>query len=387
MALAFSFAFLQHGRLGNFLADLVESINKESPPTPLENPPPVIKAVYATGWSAGSKGYQNYLRELFATTQINAVVIDIKDVSGYLSYKSGTKKVREYRAHEKKIANIDKLINDLHSQGIYVIAKIAVFKDLALAKSRPGLAIYDKTLTQDVTKPVLWRDNNGMFWVDPSSSGVADYNIEIAKEVASHGFDEINFDYIRFPSDGKLKNMGFPFWDQKTKRNIIIKDFFKKAHEALPNTKLSVDIFGLTTVSSDDMGIGQIFEDALDYFDYVSPMLYPSHYSRGFLGYENPAQHPYEVVTYSLDMAIAKRAKYLASNEALASLNESPNKRSAKIRPWLQDFTLRGTYYDAKMVKEEIRALSDSMGEDFNGFLLWNQLNFYTKDAIIPLVK
>jgi len=360
----------------DFLANALYALNLGELPKKLENPPAIIKSVYATGWSAGSKNYRNYLNELFKTTQINAVVIDIKDASGVVSYRTGAEMAKKYKAYWPEISNINSLVREFHNQGIYVIGRIVVFEDVALAKSRPDLAVYDKSKTKDKSQPVLWGNRNGLSWVDPASQEVWDYNISIAKDAASHGFDEINFDYVRFPTDGQLSNMGFPIWDQKTPKYIVIKNFFKKLRESFPDTKISVDLFGLTAVNTDDLGVGQIIEDSFDYFDYVCPMLYPSHYANGFMSFENPAEYPYEVVKYSMEKAILKR-KFYSDN----LLNKTENKL-AKIRPWLQDFDM-GAVYDTNMVKQEIKAVAESMGEDFSGFMLWSPSNIYTKGAII----
>lgn len=390
IALSLIFAFFFVNSRIDFLSSLAQyGFGDEQ--KKLENPPSVIKAVYMTGWSAGSNNYINYLNDIFKTTQVNAVVIDIKDVSGKVLYKTGNQEVREYGNYVKAIPDVKKLIRDLHDRGIYVIARQVVFKDYGLAKARPDLAVYDKSKipiessildkvgTQDKSNPVLWQDKNGMLWVDPASKEVQDYNILIAKEAFAYGFDEINFDYIRFPSDGKLKDIGFPFFDQNTPKNLAIKDFFKKLRESFPSDKISIDLFGLTTVNSDDLGIGQVIEDSFDYFDYVSPMLYPSHYAAGFIGYGNPAEHPYEVVRYSMDKAILRQTLYIGIQTA--GIKES-EKKLAKIRPWLQDFTL-GTIYTAGMVSSQIRAVEDSMGQNFGGFMLWNPLNIYNKEPII----
>jgi hypothetical protein len=276
-------------------------------PQKLENPPNIIKAVYITGWSAGSKKYLAYLDALFKATQTNAVVVDIKDYSGMVSYATGAQKAKEYKAYYAQIADINALINHLHAQNIYVIGRVVVFEDPVLARNRPDLAIYDKLKTKEVTKPIVWENNDSLAWVDPASQEVWDYNIAIAQDAASHGFDEINFDYVRFPTDGNEDAMGFPVWNQKTPKNFIIKDFFAKVRSSLPDTKISVDIFGQVTTNTDDLGIGQVFENSLRYFDYVCPMVYPSHYITGFLGYKNPADHPYEIIKYALDTALARQ--------------------------------------------------------------------------------
>jgi hypothetical protein len=358
----------------------------------LANPPSIIKAIYVTGWSAGAKSYRKYLDNLFKNTEINAVVIDVKDSSGYISYVSNLEDAKKYKLTNYAISDIDNLIKSLHEKNIYVIARIAVFEDPVFAKYKPTLAVYDKQETKNISNPVLWQDNNKLSWVDPASKDVWDYNISIAKDASARGFDEINFDYIRFPSDGQTKNMGFPVWDKKTSKQEVIRSFFKYLREQLPDEKLSVDLFGQTTTNTDDMGIGQVFEDALEYFDFVSPMIYPSHYVNGFSGFTNPAKYPYEVVKYSTKTAFERKASYLelqklkydeATGTPASALEVSSQKeiKVAKFRPWLQDFNM-GAKYTADMVKLEITAVQDFSGEEFVGFMLWNPYNIYTQEAV-----
>jgi hypothetical protein len=379
-----------------------------TPPAPqkLSRPPEIIKAVYVTGWSAGSKKYLKYLSELFKTTEINAVVIDIKDYSGLVSYKSDAPDVKKYELYNSAIYDINALVKFFHDQNIYVIGRIAVFEDPAYSKVRPELAVYNKAETPltgsgqaDLSKSVLWQDNHGLSWMDPSSKDVWDYNISIAKDVFSHGFDEVNFDYARFPSDGKMSNMGFPVWDKKNLMSETIKDFFHYVRTGLADEKISIDLFGLTTVNSDDMGIGQVIETAFENFDYISPMVYPSHYASGFIGFANPAEHPYEVIEYSMDSALAKENNFLKQKQELAAKNTeatgSPASATlqtltqapitvplAKFRPWLQDFYM-GADYTADMIKQEIKATQDSLGPDFRGFMIWNPSNIYTEEAVL----
>jgi len=320
------------------------------PPEKLANPPLVIKAIYVTAWSASSKSYLNYLSRLFENTEINAVVVDIKGSDG----RTG-------------IYNTDNVVNFLHSQNIYVIGRIAVFEDPVFAKMKPELAVFDISKAAQEGEPRLWRDNNGLEWLDPSSKDVWDYNVSLAKDsLHNHGFDEINFDYVRFPTDGKTANMGFPIYDGKISKQEVIKSFFSYLRANLYNSKISVDLFGLTTVNTDDMGIGQVITDAFANFDYVCPMVYPSHYANGFIGFAKPAEHPYEVIKYSLDSAMLKKDPLYFS----------------KLRPWLQDFNM-GAYYTADMVKQEIKATQDSLKENYYGFMLWNPSNIYTQNAVL----
>lgn len=372
---------LQNNLAAISLADPISS-NEENqnlpPPLPekLANPPQVIKAVYVTGWSAGSARYLNYLADLFETTGINAVVVDIKDYSGKVSYNSMVPEVKEYGLSNYAISDIDGLVRFLHGQNIYVIGRISVFEDPAYSKIRSELAIFDKG------KGGLWRDNNKLSWLDPASEEVWEYTVLLAKDALDkHGFDEINFDYVRFPSDGDVENMGFPIWDGKTTKADVIKNFFDYLRSSLPDEKISVDLFGQTTVNADDMGIGQIIENAFENFDYISPMVYPSHYAGGFGGYENPAEHPYEIVKYSMDSAFTRMVAY---KYLFSSAGEVPQEPLAtgKFRPWLQDFNM-GADYTANMVEQEIQAVQDSLGKEYTGFMLWNPSNVYTSGVVL----
>jgi hypothetical protein len=327
-------------------------------------PPEEIKAVYCTSWCAGSAIRVNYLINLIRETELNAVVIDIKDYSGYVAYDIRNDEVARYGAKQIRIPRINSLIKKFHDEGIYVIARQTVFQDPILAAARPDWAIKN-------SKGELWKDNLKLAWVDPASSGVWDYNIAIAKDALARGFDEVNFDYVRFPSDGNLRDMVFPVYDGKTTRQEVLADFFKKLRQETEGKKISADLFGLTTINYDDLGVGQVIESAFLNFDYVSPMVYPSHYAAGFLGHQNPAEFPAEVVQYSVTSAISRR-NILVQQEREEEI--------AALRPWLQDFDL-GAKYDEAMVRSEIDAVEQNGGR---GWLLWNPSNWYTKEALKP---
>ncbi len=352
-------------------------------PQKLSNPPQIINAVYVTGWSAGSKKYANYLNNLFKNTQINAVVIDIKDYSGLVSYKSDAPEVKKYKLYSNAIKDIDALVDSFHKQNIYVIGRISVFEDPAYSKARPELAIYDKTKTLDLTKPVLWRGSNKSSWLDPASQEAWDYNISLAKDILRHGFDEVNFDYIRFPSDGNIKNVGYPVWDGKKLKAEVIKEFFDYARRELEGAKISADLFGQTAVNKDDMGIGQFIEDSFGSFDFVAPMVYPSHYAKNFIGYKNPAEHPYEIIRYSMDKALEREVEYINKNIDVQPEDFDVNKEKvARFRPWIQDFDM-GAVYTADMVQAEIQAVKDALGNEYRGVMLWSPANIYTQEAIL----
>jgi len=339
-------------------------------------PPEIVKAIYLTSWSASEEKSINYLVDIASTTEINSVVIDIKDFSGYLSYDSSLNKAEEYKSEQIRIKDIRALIKGLHKENIYTIARIVVFQDPILAKARPDLAIHSKaklatSALKDFTTRTLWLDKSGLSWIDPSSKEAWDYNISVAKEAIELGFDEVNFDYIRFPTDGNLADMVYPIWDGETAKPLIIKEFLGYIRGKLPKANLSIDLFGLATVNEEDFGVGQIIEDSFQYFDYICPMLYPSHYADGFRGYGNPAEHPYEIVKYCTEQALLRLEEFKKNEEGL----------NPQLRPWLQDFDL-GADYDAEMVKAEIQAVQDATGDNFKGYILWNPNNYYTKDAL-----
>lgn len=365
------------------------------PQTPLAHPPPVIKAAYFTSWSAGHGPKVGYLLDLLKSTELNAVVIDIKDYSGYVGYDIKVPEVEKYGAKQIRIPRINALIKRLHDEGIYVIARITIFQDPVLAHARPDLAV------QSRARATVWKDRKGLSWMDPASREVWDYNLKIARDAAARGFDELNFDYIRFPSDGDMKDMQYPLWDGKSPKRQTLRNFFQYLRAGLPGIKISADLFGLATVQKDDLGIGQIIEDAYEYFDYVCPMVYPSHYAAGFRQFENPALHPYEVIKYSMEAAqrrlLYPRQNYPSASPVAPTQSAAADEKftatpvalpaaaeknfTAQLRPWLQDFNL-GARYDAVMVQKEIQAVYDS--EITHGWMLWNPSNNYTRRALLP---
>ncbi|KKU93175.1 MAG: hypothetical protein A2109_01670 [Candidatus Wildermuthbacteria bacterium GWA1_49_26] len=354
--------------IGPVVQDLPEEPSQPLLQDGLANPPEIIKAVYLTSWSAGTSARIDYVANLAKTTELNAVVIDIKDFSGEIAYFTNVPEAFTYGAHRIKIGDIEALLKRLHEEGLYVIARVTVFQDPVLARARPDLAV------QSIAKEGVWADYKGLAWVDPASRQVWNYIVSITRDAASRGFDEINFDYVRFPSDGNLQDMRFPVWDGRMPQQQIIREFFAYLREHLSDVTISADLFGLSTSSRDDLGIGQIIEDAFEYFDYVYPMVYPSHYADGYRGYWNPAEYPYEVVHFSLASAQVRLAALRAAR---------PERQFAKLRPWLQDFHL-GATYDPLMVQAQVQATKDALGDEFTGFLLWAPTNWYTQEALNP---
>lgn len=323
------------------------------------------KAVYLTAYTAASNKNLQKIIDLIKKTELNAVVIDIKDYSGKVFYSVSSPKIKNL-ATEEPILDLNKIISQLHQENIYAIARIVVFQDPALANKRRDLAIVTKN-------GVPWKDNKGLSWMDPASFDVWNYNINLAKEVAKFGFDEINFDYIRFPSDGNLNALVFPVWDKKKSRAEVIKNFAEYVKQEFDGEDFwfSADIFGMTLEAKDDMGIGQVLENIFLNFDIVVPMVYPSHYHSGYDGFKNPAVYPYEVILNSL----TKAKERILKNPEIPQ--EEKDNLSKKIRPWLQHFDL-GAVYSPEMIKKEKKAVYDA---GFESWYMWDPKNAYFEEA------
>ena len=345
--------------------------------------PQTVKGVYMTSWAAGSATFRKHLFDLIETTEINAVVIDVKDYTGRISFMVDDPMLVETGASEKRIPDIKELIGRLHEKNVYVIARISSFQDSYLINIHPEWAVKTNAGT-------VWKDYKGVKWLDAGAKPVWDYLAAIGRESYAVGFDELNFDYIRFPSDGNLKDISYS-WGEGRSRMEIMKEFFAYIHDQFKplGIPISADLFGLTTSAEDDLGIGQILEYGLKYFDYVAPMVYPSHFGTGYIGYQKPAQYPYEVINYSMTRAIAKSlattTKFsLLGDEPIASTTPQLYTKEAydknKLRPWLQAFDL-GAVYPPEMVRKQIQATYDV---GLNSWMLWNAGSVYKKEALLP---
>lgn len=328
----------------------------------LVNPPEVIRAIYWTSNTAQSEKSINHLIELASKTDLNAVIIDIKDFSGYISYDTNVADAEKYKTERTIIKDIDGLIKKLHDNNIYVIGRMAVFQDPALVRARPDRAVQNKY----TGKP--WADRHGLSWIDPACRECWDYYAAIAKDALDKGFDEINMDYVRFPTDGNMEALVFR--NNGSSRTQVLNEFFKYMRTSLGDARLSADLFGFVTTRTEDFGVGQVMEDAFEYFDYVAPMVYPSHYPDGFLKFANPAEHPYEVINYTMK----------SGGERLKAFKQKTGNMRPNLRPWIQDFDL-GADYNQAMVEAEIKATQDALGENYKGFMLWNARNVYTESV------
>ena len=361
----------------------VENAEKVFVPSYISTPTPV-KGIYMTSWTASQTKLRDSLIKLIENTELNTVVIDVKDYSGKIVFSINSPELKSFGSEEIRISDLPEFLDSLHKKGIYVIGRIAVFQDAYFVKHRPDLAVKNKVGVE------IWKDYKGISWVDPGSREYWNYIVLLAKEARSVGFDEINFDYIRFPSDGNMQDISY-LWSSTTSKDIVLKDFFKYLHEKLSDSglKISADLFGMTTTAENDMGIGQVLENALPYFDYISPMVYPSHYPPTFEGFNNPEDHPYEVVRSALESAVERANKLdlvMASSTPVVENTAVPEQSSvhgithygARLRPWLQDFGLKMDYGPLE-VRAQIKAVSDV---GLVSWLLWSASNKYTKGAL-----
>lgn len=330
--------------------------------------PDKVKGIYMTSWIASNKELRNNLVKIVDDTEINTIVIDIKDYSGKIVFPiENNPALKAFGSEEVRVKDLKEFIQELHKKNIYVVGRVAVFQDAYFVKHRPDLAVKTKDGQS------VWKDRKGISWIDSGSREYWDYIVLIAKESHKIGFDEINFDYIRFPSDGNMQDISFPF-SSSTPKAIVMRNFFEYLHTKiegdpdLKGLKTSADLFGMTTTATDDMGIGQVLENALPYFDYVMPMVYPSHYPANYEGFTEPESMPYDIIKISMKSAL-DRANALAS---------TTGRTVAELRPWLQDFGLR-VKYGPDEVRAQIKATND-VGLD--SWILWSPSNKYTRGAL-----
>ena len=315
------------------------------------------KALYLTVYGIGSAALRNAALALADTTEVNALVIDVKGDRGIVPYRSAIPLAAAIGAQRiVTIPDLPQLVARLKQRGIYAIARIVLFKDDPLASSRPDLALRR-------TNGAIYRDREGLAWADPYSREVWTYNIGIAVEAARAGFDEVQFDYARLP-DATGIVYSRP-WTE-TNREAAVEGFLAEARKALApyNVFLAVDIFGYVCWNTNDTRIGQKLEHLADIVDYLSPMLYPSGFQYGIPGYRQPVDHPDQIVRLSLEQA-RKRTCLPAVH----------------FRPWLQafrDYAFGGRPFTAETIRKQIDA-AEAFGAD--GWMIWNPQNRYPAAA------
>jgi hypothetical protein len=348
---------------------------EEVSPTPTSTPDEAVpaksdikvKALYLTGWTVGGDDRLNHYVELAKNTEINSYVVDIKDDDGYVGYESNVPAVREIGAWMNKY-NVDKVIKAFHDNDIHVIGRLVCFKDPKLSSKKPELAVKN-------VNGGLWKDNHNLTWLDPYNKDSWPYLIDIAREAVEKGFDEIQFDYIRFPNDGSKKSMNFN--SNGKEKYEAINEFLTYARQELPGVVLTADVFGIILESpADNEDIGQYLELIGKDVAFISPMVYPSHYAVGQMvngvQFMKPDLDPYGVVYQSL----VKCKERLSKEEGY----------TADVRPYIQDFTaswLGSGYYQSygpQQVREQIKAVYDAGYEEW---IFWDANNTYSESAFL----
>lgn len=308
--------------------------------------PADVRAVYLTAATVSIPSNVRAIIDLVKSTRLNAVVINVKDGDGtYLG---------------KGMQNV---VDEFQKAGIYTIARVVVFQDNAMAKEHPEIALHDAS-------GGLWSNNGGgSYWVDPASSEAWNVNVAAAVGALKLGFNEVNFDYIRFPS-GSIQTAVYPVYDGMSSMTGIMNSFFQyltsHIRASYPRAVLSADLFAYSFVKNDGLGVGQQVGDAAKYFNVISPMIYPSLYTPGNFGFPNPAEEPYQVVLQTLEDG----KKFLPATSTVI------------VRPWIQSFTM-GTVYDPQMVGDEIRAIHDAGYGDT--WMAWNPANSYDPTPFLSI--
>jgi hypothetical protein len=315
------------------------------------------KGAHVSIYIAGSNSDMDKMIGLVDRTELNALEIDLKDEFGQIGFNINNDLARKLGSATNYIQDIDGLVDKMRFRNIYTICRIVVFKDPKLAAGRPDLAVQDK-----YGGP--WSTGA---WVDPYSQEVWDYNLAVAEAAAKAGFNEVQFDYVRFPSDGNTSTALYPHKDGRTPGEVI-DGFLNYAREKLAryNVFISADLFGLTASNQGEMGIGQKVLSIAQHTDYISPMVYPSHYNTGEYKIKDPESNPHDIVYKSL-----------------ADFKKVTKGEPAKLRPWLQDFSLR-VKYTPGMVRAQIDAAHE-LGID--EWLLWDPQCTYSESALKPKQK
>lgn len=400
-------------------------------------PEPVkVKGIYLTAGVAGSGQKLDTILENIKKTEINAVVIDVKDDNGRITFSMETPIVNEIDACQVYIEDVNALMKRLKDMGIYTIARVVAFRDPYLAEKKPEWSLHDADGS-------IHRDASGHAWVNPYRQEVWDYLVEVAREAGNAGFDEVQFDYIRFATDKTMKRVVFDEADvQGRSKTDVITEFIAYAYEQLQDAGIfvSADVFGTIIGSAvDAKSVGQIYEDMAEHLDYICPMIYPSHYGDGNFGLDYPDLHPYETVLGALKVsdrvlqAAARGEKTIMKSQSETDTENSAQEtvgifmdevkeasldgrrphvlaaeieeemaqkeaarretqkaagrevyHQARVRPWLQDFTASYLKHYKTYGPEEIRAQIQAVYDaGYEEWILWNASNNYTWDGLL----
>ena len=384
--------------------EMQEGIVPDERPVIEHVPLPIqVKTIYMTSCVAGTPSFREKLVTLIQETEINSVIIDVKDYSGTISFPAQSEEWdAAWQNARCGTRDMQALIQMLHDNDIYTIARITVFQDPFYAKIRPDLAVKK---ADGVTN---WKDNKGLSFIDVAAKEYWDHMIDLSVDSYNIGFDELNFDYVRYPSDGPMSDISFPHsiaGEYGSDKQANLEAFFKYLNEQLDDESrfsmyrhentgrasstpyTSADLFGMTTTNHDDLSIGQVQERTVPYFDFTAPMVYPSHYPKSFLGLGNPNDYPYKVVNYAMQSAVDRLQASTTDMQSFTherigtstpAVYKKPVYEATKLRTWIQDFDYGGDY-DAADVRAQIQASYDA---GVMSWMIWAPSNIYTKAAL-----
>lgn len=338
----------------------------EPEPEPVQRvpTPSVIRGLYVNRWAALGNRMRELI-ELAKTTEINSLVIDVKDDRGYMLYRSSVPLVREIGADTvmpMSAARVRAMLDTLRAHNIFPIARIVVVKDPILANARRQWAIKRRTDMEP------WLDRSGNPWLDPHHREVWKYAADIGEEAFDLGFSEVQLDYVRFPDERRLiRESVFPLAEGRTRAQVI-REQLGYTRELLrkKQIRMTIDVFGLTATDTTDMGIGQRWELFVDQADAILPMNYPSHFAPGTYGLSNPNASPYATIDRAMK-DVTRRTQNVAN--------------AGQIIPWYQDFTLGAPRYGVEQVRAQIEA---GYANGYLDWVLWNPGSRYTVGALKP---
>ncbi len=327
--------------------------------TKLQRKPVKVKGIYISAYVAGTQNLMDEIIQHIDETEINAVVIDVKDDNGRITFSMDSPVVSEIGAVKKFIPDIEGLMKTLKEHNIYTIARVVAFRDPYLPEFKPELAL-------KLPDGSIYRDGKGLAWVNPYKQEVWDYLVEVGIEAKKAGFDEVQFDYIRFSTERGVNNVVYDEADTMGRsKTDIITEFIEYAYDRLAEEGVFVaaDVFGAIIGGGvDSDAVGQSYGDMADHLDYICPMIYPSHYGAGYFGIDHPDTQPYDTILAALK----------GSKEDLGDHGTAEG-REITVRPWLQDFT--ASYldhyieYGDEEVRQQIQAVYDA---GYDEWLLWS---------------
>ena len=396
---------------GTAAPEPVEVTTAEEPEPP-ERRPVKVKGIYLSAHVAGNEEKMQEMIQKIDETEINAVVIDVKDDNGRITFQMDQPLVEETGAVEAFIPDIQGLMDTLKEHNIYTIARVVSFRDPYLAEKKPELAL-------KLADGSLYRDKKGMAWVNPYKQEMWDYLVDVGIQAHQVGFDEIQFDYIRFSTDAGMSKVDFGEDALEQDKEDVITEFTIYAAQELHDmgVPLSADVYGVIIDSKLDASIvGQNYYEMAKHLDYISPMVYPSHYGPGNLGLAVPDAQPYETIFRSMKTSrkvlagMGREAEDMqvsgndVSGNSISGNSISENSTSGKsmdaadpkelvpnqeiradVRPWLQDFTATWVKGHIRYGPEEIRAqIQAGYDAGYEEWILWNASNRYTEGGLLP---